>query len=106
MTDSQWKRALELCEAAWALPPDAARALIDSWREDPAIVHEVHQMLAAHREETDATITPTPAEASQASYAGITAGRYNVISLIGRGSSGDVYSRYDRELVATCISRR
>ena len=41
--------------------------------------------------------SPAP-ETPQTQYAGSSIGRYDVIALVGRGSTGDVYSGRDREL--------
>jgi serine/threonine protein kinase len=96
MTDPQWRRVLELYDSVGNLSDDAARALLDSSAEDPAVVQEVAAMLGAlHEADPGASSNP---EMLQTEYAGCSIGRYDVINLVGRGSSGDVYAGRDREL--------
>jgi serine/threonine protein kinase len=97
MTDLQWKRAWEVFETVNSVPEDAARALLDASTEDPAVVGAVREMLDSLHDE-DEPNSSTPTEIPQSQYAGCTIGRYDVIALIGRGSTGEVYSGRDREL--------
>jgi serine/threonine protein kinase len=98
MTDQQWKRALELYETASELPGPAARALLDSGSEEPAVVQKVNRLLGSagffkeHAQDGPLADSPT------ARYAGSIIGRYDVIDLLGRGSTGEVYAGRDREL--------
>jgi eukaryotic-like serine/threonine-protein kinase len=96
MNDPQWKRALELYDSLGNLPPDAARAFLDSSVEDPVVVHEVAAMLGSLCE-TQSDVPAVP-EAPQPQYAGGSIGRYDILNLVGRGSTGDVYAGHDREL--------
>lgn len=47
MTDSQWKRVLELYDSAENLPADTALTLLNSSAEDPEVVRQVIAMLAS-----------------------------------------------------------
>jgi serine/threonine protein kinase len=93
VTDQQWKRALELYEAAVELPATAASALLESSTEEPAVVQKVNTLL-----QTPAALDVTFGSRSTARFAGCVIGRYDVIHLLGRGSTGEVYAGRDREL--------
>ncbi len=96
MTDSQWKRALELYDSVENLPRDAALTLLHSSAEDCDVVQQVTAMLALV-DDGESGASPD-IEGSHTQYAGCSIGRYDVINLIGYGSSGDVYAGHDREL--------
>jgi serine/threonine protein kinase len=96
MTDPQWKRVLELYESTWALSPEAADALLDSSGEDPETVKHVLSMLESDHQAGGASAPDE--QPDPGAYAGATIGRYDVLTRIGRGSSGEVYSGRDREL--------
>jgi serine/threonine protein kinase len=101
MNDPQWKRVLELYDSLGNLPQDAAQAFLDSSAEDPAVVREVVAMLGSLREtQSDVGVSAVP-EAPQPQCAGGSIGRYDIIKLVGRGSTGDVYAGHDRELERT-----
>ncbi len=93
MTDQQWRRALELYETVADLPLPAAQALLQSAPDEPAVVHKVNEILSETGQE-DVISVRQPA----ARYAGIVIGRYDVMELLGRGSTGEVYAGRDREL--------
>lgn len=93
MTDQQWKRALELYETAVELPEMAVQSFLDSSAEEPAVVQKVNQILSMTRAPAVVSFTRSPT-----AYAGIAIGRYDVIDLLGRGSTGEVYAGRDREL--------
>ena len=93
MTEQDWKRALELYETASDLPKSAAQALLDSSNEDPAVVDQVCKMLS---------VIPEPAVSSRTTdphrFANTAIGRYDVIDLLGKGSTAEVYASRDRDL--------
>ena len=93
MTDQQWRRALELYESAAELPALAAQALLQSASDEPAVVQKVNQILSAAGVAEDISVLRPPAR-----YAGLAVGRYDVLDLLGRGSTGEVYAGRDREL--------
>ena len=93
MTDQQWKRALELYEAAVELPATAALALLESSNEEPGVLQRVEKMLRSSGSPDVSSALPPPGR-----FAGCVIGRYDVLSLLGRGSTGEVYAGRDREL--------
>jgi hypothetical protein len=93
MNDKQWQRVLELYEVASGLNANAARTLLESSGEEPAVLSEVAAML----ERADRTAEPDAEEAVE-QFAGVEIGRYRVLTRIGRGSTGDVYAGLDTAL--------
>ena len=96
MTDSQWKRVLELYDSVENLPTDVALTRLNCSAEDPDVVQRVAAMLTS-ADDGESGASPD-GEGLQTQYAGCSIGRYDVGSLIGHGSSGDVYAGHDREL--------
>lgn len=90
MTDEQWKRTLALYEAASNLPETAVQNLLETCADEPEVVQEVTEMLRVP--------TEPPASEEPPRFAGCVIGRYEVIDLLGRGSTGEVYSGRDHEL--------
>jgi eukaryotic-like serine/threonine-protein kinase len=99
MNDPQWKRVLQLYDSLGNLPQEAAQAFLDSSAEDPVVVREVAAMVGS-LSETQSDVSAVP-EAPQPQFAGGSFGRYDIINLVGRGSTGDVYAGRDRELERT-----
>ncbi len=88
MTDLQWKRVFEIYEAAVTLPRESIEAFIDSSDEDQAVLRKVTTIIESLPHE----------EIAKAAYTGCKVGRYEVVRLVGQGSTGDVYSGLDCEL--------
>ena len=93
MKDQDWKRALELYEAASDLPEPEAYALLNSLSDQPALVERVSKMLGATGESAGAVKTNT-----EDRFVNFLIGRYEATGLLGRGSTGEVYAGLDREL--------
>jgi serine/threonine protein kinase len=93
VTDAQWKHALELYESVWNLPGSTALARLAAMPEEPAVVREVTELLRTASESGEHAQAEDPGRC-----AGVTIGRYEVLELLGRGSTGEVYSGRDREL--------
>src|SRR3954451_22467665 len=97
MTEPEWKSIWELFGRVSAVPDDVARAMLDSSTEDPAVVHEVRVLLSSRDDDQSWPGSPSVKD-SQGKYAGLSIGRYRVGPLIGKGSTGEVYSGRDIEL--------
>jgi hypothetical protein len=78
---------LEPYDCVENLPRDAAWALLDSSAEDPVVVREVAAMLVSLGEIKPGASPDLDMQHTQ--YAGCSVGRYDVINLAGRGSTGD-----------------
>jgi serine/threonine protein kinase/WD40 repeat protein len=99
VTDAQWKRALELYETFCDVPHPVALAKLDVLGEEPAIVREVTKLLRGIHEPCAAVIQlDPPGMPEPGRYTGTVFGRYEILGLIGRGSTGEVYTGRDREL--------
>jgi Tol biopolymer transport system component len=100
MSDQKWGRVLEVFETVWNLPDDVADAQLELNKEDPAVILEVSLMLKASRTDPGDVQREDPVDCGdpRSVSAGSVVGRYEVTELIGRGSSGEVYSGRDREL--------
>jgi Tol biopolymer transport system component len=93
VTDAQWKRALDLYEAVCSLPQSAAYAQLKGMSEEPAVIREVTEILRVASESGE-----SEERHQRMGYSGAVIGRYDVLELLARGSTGEVYSGRDREL--------
>jgi Tol biopolymer transport system component len=100
----RWRRIEALYSAAAEQPAESRRSFLDKeCAGDPELRREVESLLAAS-DEADAFLSPEHlgkhiSEMSEsATLIGSKFGRYDIISLLGTGASGEVYLAKDREL--------
>ncbi len=99
MTPAQWRLTWDIFRKACELPAEAQRPYVESASSDPDVVREVLAMVdkgADSEAEEDADPKPAPS-----SRIGERVGRYETLSLLGRGGMGEVYSARDTELGRT-----
>ena len=89
MTEGQWREVWELFQTTRDLPEQERSRILDSSRSDPAVVEEVVAMLG------DLATTEPPESPTRL---GTLFGRYEIVSLLGKGGMGTVYSARDPEL--------
>ena len=104
MKKDLWQRAEELFHAALEHSPEARRAVLDNaCGEDTELRRQVETLLSQDQQAgsflenpalADATVTP----GTRGSLVGRQFGQYRILSSLGKGGMGEVYSAHDGKL--------
>jgi serine/threonine protein kinase len=96
VTSQKWQAAWQIYRAATDIPEHERQRFLDSASADPEVLEHVLVLLEQSQDISTPASVPEPIPAI-----GSIVGRYEVLSHIGSGGMGTVYSARDRDLDRT-----
>jgi serine/threonine protein kinase len=99
VTRDEWQRVWQIYQSACGLPPLQRAAMVESSLTDISLREEVFELLSDLDEPDPPPPPPAPPAApSEWQLLSQSLGRFQIVSPIGRGGMGEVYSAFDPDL--------